>query len=157
MIVASLPALEPDLSFVYLPHSEQAFEFTFAAKKEALGPHIRSRWAWEENYQRDVHRARFSEKVFFSILQDGVPIGTLSWMIFADHARFGEFYLLNAYQQKGIGTRVLKHIVEQADRHRLGIRLEYLKWNPVGRLYLRHDFRPTQETENHVFLERAAR
>ena len=157
MTVVPLPALEPNISFEHLPPSPHALEFSFAAKKEALGPHIRERWPWDETYQREVHRARFSEKPFFSILQGGNAVGTLSWTIRADHARFGEFYLFKAYQGKGLGTRILEHALAQADALRLPVRLEYLKWNPAGRLYLRHGFHPTHETDIHVFLERAPR
>jgi len=156
MAASSLPALEPDIRFEHLPDSEHSLEFSFAAKKEALGPHICARWHWDEAYQREVHHARFAEKPFFSILQAGHAIGTLSWMICADHARFGEFYLFKAYQGQGLGTRILKHALAQADALYLPVRLEYLKWNPVGRLYLRHGFRPTHETDIHVFLERPA-
>jgi GNAT superfamily N-acetyltransferase len=153
---SSLPALEPDISFELLPHSEHALEFSFAAKKEALGPHVCARWPWDEAYQFEVHHARFSEKPFFSILQDGNAVGTLSWMVRSDYARLGEFYLFNAYQGQGLGTRILRHVLAQADMQQLPVRLEFLKWNPVGRLYLRHGFRPTHETDTHVFLERPA-
>ena len=36
------------------------------------------------------------------------------------------------------------------------VRLEYLKWNPAGSLYLRNGFVRTHETDIHVFLERPA-
>ena len=156
MTIATLPALEPNISFEYLPPSEHALEFSFAAKKEALGPHICARWPWDEAYQREVHHARFSEKPFFSILQGVNAVGTLSWMICADHALFGEFYLFKVYQGQGLGTRILQHALVQADALHLPVRLEYLKWNPVGRLYLRHGFHPTHETDIHVYLERSA-
>jgi|SRR5450755_4689357 GNAT superfamily N-acetyltransferase len=156
MAASSLPALEPDIRFEHLPHSEHALEFSFAVKKEALGPHIRARWPWDETYQREVHQARFSEKPFFCILRSDNAIGTLSWQVCADHARFGEFYLFERHQEQGLGTRILKHVLAQADAMHMPVRLEYLKWNPVGHLYLRHGFRPTHETDIHVFLERPA-
>ena len=81
-------------------------------------------------------------------------IGTLSWQVHPDHVRFGEFYLLEKYQGRGLGTRILRHALALADAGALPVRLEYLKWNPVGRLYLRNGFKPTQETDIHLFLER---
>jgi hypothetical protein len=41
-----------------------------------------------------------------------------------------------------------------ADAAGLPVRLEYLKWNPVGALYRRNGFRPIGETGIHVLLER---
>jgi hypothetical protein len=37
------------------------------------------------------------------------------------------------------------------------VRREYLKWNPVGSLYLRHGFVRTHEADIHFFLERPPR
>jgi hypothetical protein len=67
MTAPNLPALEPDIRFELLPSGKEAFEFSFSAKKEALGPHICARWRWDESYQRGVHLARMTEKPFFSI------------------------------------------------------------------------------------------
>jgi GNAT superfamily N-acetyltransferase len=144
-----------DIRFELLSPSEENFEFSFSAKKEALGPHILVRWSWDEQYQRGVHRARLSEKPFFAIRRGEAAIGTVSWMFYSDHARFGEFYLFERYQRCGNGTRILTHFLALADAARLPVRLEYLKWNPVGSLYLRHGFRATHETNTHVFLERS--
>jgi GNAT superfamily N-acetyltransferase len=149
-----LPALKPDIRFELLPHSAEALEFSFAAKKEALGPHIRAHWRWDETYQWQTHKARFAEKPFFAISRNDSPLGTLSWLVCVDHARFGEFYLFPQHQGCGLGTLILKHVLAQADARRLPVRLEYFKWNPVGRLYLRNGFAPTHETDIHIFLER---
>src|SRR6266550_2171551 len=56
-----LDPLPPDIRFEPLLLRPEGVEFSFAAKKEALGPHIRIHWPWDEEYQRRVHRQRFSE------------------------------------------------------------------------------------------------
>jgi GNAT superfamily N-acetyltransferase len=149
-----LPALPPDIRFEPLPDGKEAFEFSFAAKKEALGPHIRARWPWDEDYQRRTHQDRLAEKPFDAIHRHGIAIGTLSWVVERDQARFGEFYLFRPLQHAGLGSRILKHALAQADAAGLTVRLEHLKWNPVCSLYLRNGFRPTHESDIHVFLER---
>jgi GNAT superfamily N-acetyltransferase len=150
----NLPELPSDLRFELLPDNEAAFEFSFAVKKEALGPHILMRWPWDEAYQRQIHRLRRAEKPFFAIHRNGVAVGTLSWQAHPDYFRFGEFYLLAQHQRCGLGTRILAHMLSLADAARLPVRLEYLKWNSVGTLYRRHGFRPIGETDIHVLLER---
>jgi GNAT superfamily N-acetyltransferase len=149
-----LPDLPPDIRFALLPDSEEAFEFSFAAKKEALGPYILMRWPWDEEYQRKIHRLRLAEKPFFAIHRDDVAVGTLSWQANPDHFRFGEFYLRARHQGSGLGTRILRHTLALADAAGLPVRLEYLKWNPVGTLYLRHGFQPIGETDIHVLMQR---
>jgi hypothetical protein len=44
--------------------------------------------------------------------------------------------------------------LSEADGLRLPVRLEYLKWNPVGNLYRRNGFVPTHESQIHIFMER---
>ncbi len=136
------------------PASEQDFLFAFEAKRKALGPHIMARWNWDESYQLNTHRTRWSERPWSIILSDKEPIGTVSIHEAVDHIRFGEFYLLPSHQRKGIGSSLLRQVIAQSEESSLPIRLEYLKWNPVGSLYLRHGFKVVSESEIHYFLER---
>jgi len=71
-----------------------------------------------------------------------------------DHMRFGEVYLFPDYQGKGLGTRILRHFLMLADEQLIPVRLEYLKWNPVGTLYRRHGFAVVGKTEIHWLMER---
>jgi hypothetical protein len=38
------------------PTTDTDFAFAFEVKKDAMGPHISSRWGWDEKYQLDVHQ-----------------------------------------------------------------------------------------------------
>jgi GNAT superfamily N-acetyltransferase len=97
-----------------------------------------------------------AERPFLGIWRHSDAVGTLSWLIGDDHARFGEFYLFPRYQGAGLGTRILRHALAIADQRQLPVPLEYLKWNPAGSLYLRRGFVRTHETDIHVFFERPA-
>ena len=149
-----LPNLPPDIRFVLLDQTEDAFHYTFEVKRVAMKPHILKRWAWDEEAQIKKHRSNFAEKPFFKISVGPDAAGTVSLMKVEGYLRFGEFYLLPAYQRQGIGTRILMHCVKQANDVGKSVRLEYLKWNPVGSLYLRHGFAKINETETHWILER---
>jgi GNAT superfamily N-acetyltransferase len=149
-----LDPLPPDIRFEQLLPNSEDLEFSFAAKKEALGPHICARWPWDEDYQRQIHRQRFAERPFFKIWRHEDAIGTLSWLMQEDHARFGEFYIFRRYQGAGLGTLIPRYALRLADEKNLPVRLQYLKWNPVGNLYLRNGFVRTRETDVHIFLER---
>lgn len=149
-----LPDMPPDVRFHLLSRTEEALRFTFEAKRQALGPYVVERWGWDEALQRRTHQTRFDEKPFFAIVLDGRPVGTVSVMRFDDHIRFGEFYLFPDSQRRGLGSRVLRHCLSLADAHGLPVRLEHLKWNPVGTLYRRHGFAVVGETEIHLLMER---
>ncbi|MCV2403410.1 GNAT family N-acetyltransferase [Marinomonas sp. C2222] len=143
MDITLRPALDTDI------------EFAFEAKRQAMGTHIEFKWGWDEVFQRSLHQQRYSEKPWFIIMLDGEPIGTLSIHKLPEHTRFGEFYLLSKYQNKGIGSQVLSAFLEECDKYSKTVILEYLKWNPVGSLYKRYGFRVTSENDIHYFMERS--
>ncbi|TCS34665.1 GNAT family N-acetyltransferase [Reinekea marinisedimentorum] len=132
------------------------FEFAYSAKKDALGPHIISKWGWDEEYQREVHFLRWKEKPWFLIVHNGEKVGTVSLLKQDDGAlRFGEFYIFSAYRRRGIGSFVLRRVLSEADSLGQNVVLEYLKWNPVGELYRRNGFKVVAENDIHYFMERA--
>jgi len=114
-----------------------------------------ARWGWDEDFQRKMHRTRWSERPWSIIQADDILIGTLSVEEFSDHIRFGEFYLFPDYQGRGIGSWLLQSVLNRADVLSLPVRLEYLKWNPVGSLYLRHGFEIVSHNDTHFFMVRS--
>ncbi|KZM48070.1 acetyltransferase [Labrenzia sp. OB1] len=132
-------------------------DFAFEAKRAAMGPHIVQRWGWDEEFQRDLHLQRYQEKPFFEIRKAEHRLGTVSFQVFPDHVRLGEFYLFPDFQKKGIGSRVLEHCLLLADKLVLPVRLEYLHWNPVGSLYRHHGFVEIGQSDIHCFMERSLR
>jgi GNAT superfamily N-acetyltransferase len=151
-----LPDLPPDLQFVALARDEPALRYAFEAKRAAMGPYIVQRWGWDEALQLRLHRERFADKPFCKIVWRQQDVGTLSLMRLADFIRFGEFYLFPEHQRRGIGSKILQHCLSLADAEALPVRLEYLKWNPVGSLYRRHGFAVVGETDIHWLMERPA-
>ena len=131
------------------------YDFAFEAKKQAMRVTIESKWGWDDSFQLDLHKQRWGEKPWFIIEDQGMAIGTVSLYQVDDQTlRFGEFYLLDAYRNKGIGTGVLKGVLKDCDQKGLKVILEYLHWNPVGTLYRRHGFKVVSENEIHYFMER---
>lgn len=131
------------------------FEFSFKAKKQAMGPHIEFKWGWDEEFQLKLHKQRWHEKPWYIVIVNDDPVGTLSLHELPNNIlRFGEFYLLDSFRNKGIGSNVMKLVLDKADESLQKVILEYLKWNPVGSLYKRHGFSVVSENEIHYFMER---
>lgn len=139
------------------PAKDDDFDFAFETKKQAMGPHIVQKWGWDDDVQKGFHSNYWNSKPWLIISINGEKAGTVSIEQKDDHIRFGEFYILDRFRNQGIGTQVLKEACEQADRNNLPIRLEYLKWNPVGSLYKRFGFKQISENEIHYFMERVPR
>src|SRR5215213_629953 len=59
--------------------------------------------------------------------------------------------LLSELHRQSLGTKTLQHCLALTDEACLPVRLEYLKWNPVGTLYKRHGFRTIGESDIPVY------
>lgn len=137
------------------PVVSEEFDFAFKVKKQAMGEHILAKWEWDEEFQLNLHRTRWSEKPWFVIEIDGTDVGTVSLHDLDENTlRMGEFYLLDDFRNNRLGTAVLGHILETSDIKGQTVVLEALKWNPVRSLYERHGFTVTSENEIHYFMER---
>jgi len=142
---------------VLRPADEADRTFSWAVKEAALRPYVEAVWGWDESEQRAFHRRDWESSRPDIILLDGKPVGTI-----AIHREvgtggcwhFGEFYILPEFQRRGIGTRVLHDLIREAASAGFGLRLEVIRINPAKRLYDRHGFRVTGETETHVLMER---
>ena len=152
----TFPICHPTYASPILPQDGDARRYSLAAKRAAMGPYIVQHWGWDEALQLRLHRERFAEKPFFKIVWQGRDVGTVSLMRLADCIRFGEFHLFPEHHSRGIGSKVLLHCITLADAEAMPVRLEYLKWNPVGTLYRRHGFAVIGQTDVHWLMERPA-
>ena len=65
------------------------------------------------------------------------------------------FYLAPHLHGRGIGTAVLKRLLDQCDRDGSVVRLNVLQGSPARRLYERHGFRLETEDAVDVFMVRS--
>ena len=130
-----------DCSLIKLiPADETYREFSYQVKKAAEGDYITHMFGWDEDVQRDFHAKAWQEQKPDIIIYDGKPIGTIATVESEDCIEIGQFFILPDYQNKGIGTYLLKSILDKADRLGTNVTLKFLKNNPVQSLYVRHGF-----------------
>ncbi len=70
----------------------------------------------------------------------------------SEHLYFVRFFLLSKYQGKGIGSQILKTVIELANRKSLPIKRCYLQGNRVGQLYKRLGFEVIGQDEEFVYM-----
>ena len=126
-------------------------EFVYQVKKEAYKKYVEECWGpWNEDDQRKYYE-KFIETVkddAWIIQLNGKDIGFYNGLdIDIDNYEIGNICIIPEYQGKGIGTAVLKDIIEIYKNKNLHI--QYFKQNPVGTLYKRLGFIPNGETEFH--------
>jgi GNAT superfamily N-acetyltransferase len=88
------------------------------------------------------------------IQADGVDVGWLQTVLSKSEHMLGQLFVDAPYQRKGIGTEVLRGIIEEASRRGLPVRLAVVKFNPSRRLYERLGFRVTHEDDRKVYMSR---
>jgi GNAT superfamily N-acetyltransferase len=137
------------------PAEESLREFSYLVKKTAEGGYVKEIFGWDEAEQRAFHSRDWEQKRPMIISYNGEPVGTIYIAENKDFIEIGQFFIMPEYQNKGIGTYVLKQVLDRADRSGLNTKLAYLRNNPVASLYSRHGFRTIEANELFFFTERS--
>jgi ribosomal protein S18 acetylase RimI-like enzyme len=90
------------------------------------------------------------------LVRDGRPIGRLVIDRRPDGIRVVDVAVVPAEQGRGIGSAVLRQVLEEADAARVPVTLHVVTTNPALRLYERLGFVPVSEDGIHVLMERAS-
>jgi GNAT superfamily N-acetyltransferase len=70
-----------------------------------------------------------------------------------DEAIFlGQFYLAERFRARGIGSGIMKMLIDEAARDGKAATLGVVKINPARRLYERLGFQPTHEEQHKVYI-----
>ena len=115
---------------------------------------INERLQLDQGEQESMFRKQWRPSQVCMIQADGVDVGWLQTVVSKSEHMLGQIFVDAQFQRKGIGTEVLRRIVEEASRLQLPIRLAVVKFNPSRRLYERLGFRVTHEDERKVYMTR---
>lgn len=135
--------------------SETDYEFIYQVKKDAYKKYVEHYFgSWEEDKQREYFKKFMNacKEDAYIITFEGNNIGFYNGCVAEGKYEIGNICIVPAYQNRGIGTSILKDIISQ--NLGLEICLQYFKQNPVGRLYERLGFRSIGETSYHYQMMR---
>lgn len=122
------------------------YDFLYDVQRETMRTYVEQTFGpWDETFQRELFDSEFDPAQFQVIVVDGVDAGLLLLETYETHWFLDKIYLLPAYQNRGIGRRLLESIIERARRAQMPIKLRVLKVNPAQRLYRRLGFRVIEE------------
>jgi ribosomal protein S18 acetylase RimI-like enzyme len=113
-------------------------EFCYQLHRAAMGGYIAAIWGWDELVQRAFHARAFNPARWQIITAGGADIGTLDV-----EYRPGEIYLARIelhpdHQSRGIGTRLVSALIEEAAQKGQDLVLDVLTVNNRARaLYQR--------------------
>ena len=143
---------EPRISL--RPATDADYDFLWALHSATMRRYVEQTWGWDDEWQATTFEQRFDPEMREVVERDGVAVGSLSVK-----RRPGAIELLSiqiepAHQNARIGTRVLRDLLDEADRRGLLVECQVLKVNPVRRLYERLGFQIEGETETHYQMRR---
>jgi ribosomal protein S18 acetylase RimI-like enzyme len=103
--------------------------------------------------QSDAYAASFPAASFVIIQMDGVDVGRL-YVDRQDRClQIIEFTIAPEWRGRGIGTDILRALMNEAHGGKVPVRLSVLKDSPAVRLYLRHGFGVTADKGAYVGME----
>ena len=108
---------------------------------------------WDESTQDKLFAAAWSAAEHEIVLYDEVRCGYTSIEIRADVIYLHELVIDPDFQCRGIGTHILREVIEQANLRGVPIRLRTHVTNRAGKLYRRMGFSETGRTDSHVLFE----
>ena len=134
-----------------VPYTDEYYDFVYEVKKNAYKKYVEECWGkWDDIDQKKRFKESM-EKSFdrtYIIMFNNESIGFYQGQLVNEKTYYIEnICIVEEYQGKGIGTKILKSKIEEyLDKN---IEIQYFKQNPVGKLYERLGFVPNGETEFH--------
>jgi ribosomal protein S18 acetylase RimI-like enzyme len=131
------------------PASRDDYDFLWALLVDTLRPYVEATWGWDEGYQRTRFRDHFDPARREIVLADGAAVGVISVERREDSIFLSTIGITSAYQGRGIGTRLIQDLLEEAGARGVPVELQVLKVNPARALYERLGFGVAGESETH--------
>ncbi len=135
---------------------EEDLEFLFLLLKAALGPYVEQTYGpWRDEEQRPRFFAATDPAAHEIVELDGRPVGCLAVRRLPEEVKLQRVFLLPAYQNRGIGTQLVRGVLDEARSAGLPVRLRVFRVNPARHLYERLGFVVAGETDTHFLMEHA--
>jgi ribosomal protein S18 acetylase RimI-like enzyme len=103
--------------------------------------------------QDAYYRAHYDNTRFDVIEVDGRPAGRLYVARWTDEIRIVDIALLPEYRGAGVGTRLLRELLDEGAREGKRVSIHVEKHNPALRLYERLGFAPVADRGVYLLLE----
>jgi ribosomal protein S18 acetylase RimI-like enzyme len=142
------------VAFSFRPSTAQDYAWLWALKRLTMRPYVEQMWSgWDDDAQEEFFRANFNPATIRVIVVDGRDVGLLHVEREPAEIFLANIQLLPEFQNRGLGSAVVRSVLADAEAHRLPVRLQVLKSNRAARrLYERLGFQLTGETSTHYLL-----
>ena len=135
---------------------EGDLSLTYEITREAMQDYVVQTWGvWVESEQREKHRVNFIPETHRIVLYQGTAVGLLAVEEEPGYLWLVKVYLKKEVQGNGIGTSLVRRVIEEADVHRRSVRLRVLRVNVRAvALYERLGFKVVGSETERFFMVR---
>ena len=127
--------------------------FLYHLLKATMQEYVAQVWGWDEQWQQQHFQQNFAPGQEQLIIKDNEKIGVIATEKKGDALFLAKIYILPEYQGQGIGTQLIKAVVDEGFGCGLPVTLQVLKVNrSARRLYERLGFVVTGETATHYMM-----
>jgi len=134
--------------------TEDDFEPLLAIRIDVMREHLERVFRYKPSRARRVFREHFAEPGMRAIMIGDELIGCVGFRRGDSEIKIDSFYLERRLHNSGLGTKILKVLLAEADAVGLPVRLEVLTGSKADRFYLRHGFVKLREDEIEGHFER---
>lgn len=120
----------------------------------SMRQYVEATYGWDANDQEARFHAGFQPANLWIIEVDGDAVGMWETDRLVDPWFLIRIVVLPAYQNKGIGSLLIKALLADADSQEQQVILQVLKVNPARSLYERLGFLTYEETTTHFKMLR---
>ena len=132
--------------------------FLWSVHRSAMKRYVEATWGWDEEFQREHFAERSRQLASIQIIRfQGQDIGFISVNRSGRRWFLETIEIQSQHQRKGVGTKLITDLAEDARFQRSLVGLQVLKVNPARALYERLGFRSRSESETHFVMEKAPR
>jgi GNAT superfamily N-acetyltransferase len=119
---------------------------------ETMGEIIERLFGWDESREEKNFARFFKLDEVRIITVDGQDVGWIQEQISQRNINLGSFYIAPTMQGRGVGTQVLRMLLEMAASESKSMTLAVVKINPARQFYEKRGFRTTHEDEHKFYM-----
>ena len=113
--------------------------------------------AWDDARHQRHFDATWAKGNISIIEVDGLPAGMLQLIDSPDHLELSEIQILPTFQGQGLGTAVIRDVIQQADHLNKDLLLSLgLQNTGAFKLYSRLDFTEYDRSDTHIYMKHKA-
>jgi len=119
---------------------------------ETMHEIIERLFGWDQSREENNFARFFRLNEVRIITADGKDVGWIQEQISETSINLGSFYVTPGMQGRGIGTQVLRMLLERAASESKTMTLAVVKINPARQFYAKRGFRTTHEDERKLYM-----